>query len=231
MALPVLNETPRYELTVPSTNKRIKFRPYLVKEEKVLLIASETNDRDSIMEAITDTVMSCVHGELSRDELTMFDLEYMFIKIRSKSVGENVQLYYLCQECDTQNTVNVNLDEVVCETPEIKNIIEISDDIALEMRYPSYSGFDIEHKEESEMGFSLIASSIKSVMTEEERIEISEEPKEEVYKFIESMTTEQFQRVANFVREMPVVKYESSFICQSCGADNEFEIRGMQNFF
>lgn len=231
MALPALNDTPRYELVVPSTKKKVKYRPYLVKEEKVLLIANETNDRDSIMNAITDTVMACVHGEVNRDDLTMFDLEYMFVKIRSKSVGEIVQLRYLCSECEHTNIVDVNLDEVVCEIPSKKNKVKLSNDISLEMGYPSYADLDFENEDETEMGFTIISNSIKAVLTKEERIDVSEEPKEEVYRFIESMTTEQFQRVAEFVRKMPALKYESSFICQGCGAENEFEVRGMKSFF
>jgi len=231
MALPALNETPRYELVVPSTKKKVRFRPYLVKEEKILLIANESSDQESVINAITDTVMACVHGEVKREDLTMFDLEYMFIKIRSKSVGENIQLYYLCKDCDHQNTVDVNLDDVVCKVPRKKNTIKLSDEVALEMAYPSYSGFDLDNEDETEAGFSLIASSIKSVLTEEERIDVSEESKEEVHKFIESMTTDQFQKVADFVREMPVVRYESSFVCQNCGEKNEFEVRGMKSFF
>lgn len=231
MALPVLNETPRYELTVPSTNKQIKFRPYLVKEEKVLLIASETNDRDSIVNAITDTVMACVHGEVNRDELTMFDLEYMFVMIRSKSVGERVNIQYPCRDCNHTNTVELDLENVVCEIPTKENKINISDSVSIEMMYPGYSSFDINLEDETEMGFSIIASSIKSVLTEEEKIDVSNEPKEEVYKFIESMTTDQFRKVADFVRKMPALKYESSFICQGCGANNDYQIRGLKSFF
>lgn len=231
MALPVLNETPRYELTVPSTNKKIKFRPYLVKEEKVLLIASETNDRDSIVNAIIDTVMACVHGEVHRDELTMFDLEYMFVMIRSKSVGERVDVQYPCQDCNHINTVELNLENVVCEIPSKENKIDISDGVTIEMMYPGYSSFDINLEDETELGFSIIANSIKSVLTEEEKIDVSDEPKEEIYKFIESMTTDQFRKIADFVRKMPALKYESSFICQGCGKNNDYQIRGLKSFF
>ena len=231
MALPILNDTPKYELTIPSSNKNVRFRPYLVKEEKVLLMANESNDRNTIMSAMTDTVLACLQGDVTREELTMFDLEYMFIKIRAKSVGETVQLYYLCQECDEQNTVDVNLDEVVCETNQTEGMIQLTEDITLEMAYPSYTDFNLETSDETEMGFEIIAQSIKTVLTEEERIDLSEESKENVKEFLESMTTAQFDKVAEFVRGMPSVKYESSFVCQSCGTHNKFEVRGMHNFF
>lgn len=231
MALPILNDTPKYELTIPSSNKTVRFRPYLVKEEKVLLMANESNDRNAIMSAMTDTVLACLQGAVTREELTMFDLEYMFIKIRAKSVGESVQLYYSCQECEEKNTVEINLDEVVCETNQTGGMIQLTDDISLEMAYPSYTDFDLETSDENEMGFEIIARSIKTVLTDEERIELAEESKENVQSFLESMTAAQFTKVAEFVKSMPAVKYESSFVCQGCGTNNEFEVRGMHNFF
>lgn len=231
MALPILNDTPKYEMTIPSSKKTVRFRPYLVKEEKVLLIANESNDRNAIMSAMTDTVLACVHENVAREELTMFDLEYMFIKIRAKSVGETVQLYYSCNGCSEQNIVTVNLDGVVCDSKQTEGFVQLTEDISLEMGYPSYNDFNLENEDETEMGFEMIANSIKTVMTEEERIEVAEESKENVQKFLESMTTEQFEKVAKFVKNMPIVKYESSYECNNCGMHNDFEVRGMHNFF
>src|SRR6056300_979503 len=114
MALPSLNDTPKYELKIPSTGKKIKFRPYLVKEEKILLIAAESKDKDQMLGAIIDTINSCVQGNLNVNDLTTFDLEYLFIQMRAKSVGENASLNIKCQSCEEDNEYHMNLEDIRC---------------------------------------------------------------------------------------------------------------------
>lgn len=230
MGLPVLNDTPKYEMTVPSSSKVVRYRPYLVKEEKVLLLANESQDQNAIMSAITDTVLACVQGEVQRDELTTFDLEYMFVKIRSKSVGEKVEMYYACNHCEQENEVMIDLEEVKCDVKNKNQMVELTDDITVEVGYPSYDGISIEANE-TDTGFSIIADSIKTVYTKEERIEMSDESKESVRTFLESMTSYQFREIAEFVREMPVVMIQDSFVCKSCGTENRVEIKGISDFF
>ena len=230
MGLPVLNDTPKYEMTVPSSSKVVRYRPYLVKEEKVLLLANESQDQNAIMSAITDTVLACVQGEVQRDELTTFDLEYMFVKIRSKSVGEKVEMYYACNHCEQENEVMIDLEEVKCDVKNKNQMVELTDDITVEVGYPSYDGISIEANE-TDTGFSIIADSIKTGYTKEERIEMSDESKESVRTFLESMTSYQFREIAEFVREMPVVMIQDSFVCKSCGTENRVEIKGISDFF
>ena len=202
MGLPVLNDTPKYEMTIPSSSKKVRYRPYLVKEEKILLLANESQDQNAIMSAITDTVLSCVQDNVERSELTTFDLEYMFVKIRSKSVGEKVEMYYACNHCEQENEVIIDLEEVKCEVNNQSQMIELTEDISLEIGYPSYDGIDIESNE-TDTGFSIIANSIKTVYTKEERIDMVDESKENIRAFLESMTSSQFKKVAEFVKEMP----------------------------
>ena len=230
MGLPVLNDTPKYEMTIPSSSKKVRYRPYLVREEKILLLANESQDQNAIMSAITDTVLSCVQDNVERSELTTFDLEYMFVKIRSKSVGEKVEMYYACNHCEQENEVIIDLEEVKCEVNNQSQMIELTEDISLEIGYPSYDGIDIEANE-TDTGFSIIANSIKTVYTKEERIDMVDESKENIRAFLESMTSSQFKKVAEFVKEMPVVLIQDSFVCKSCGTENRVEIRGISDFF
>lgn len=230
MALPVLNDTPKYELTIPSTGKKVKFRPYLVKEEKVLMMASESGDIKQIMNAIVDTINACLETPMGRDELTTFDLEYLFLQIRSKSVGETVTISIKCDECESENENTINLEDIKCQGGTTENIIKINDEVALEMKYPSYSSIEF-IEDETELGFQVLMNSIRAVLTQEGRIELSEEPKESVRNFLESMTQEQFNIVTSYVGNVPQVAHDVEFDCESCGHHNEVKITGMQSFF
>ena len=139
MALPKLNDSPKYELVIPSTQKAVRFRPYLVKEEKVLMMAMESQDEAQVLGAITDTIAACVDDNIKISKLTTFDVEYMFIQIRAKSVGESIELNMACKECEHQTAVSVKLDDVKIDVPKVSNMIELSDQISIEMRWPTYT--------------------------------------------------------------------------------------------
>ena len=231
MALPILNEVPRYSLKIPSTGKLLKYRPYLVKEEKILLLAKESQDQEQIMDAVSDTVLACTDQKAQLTKLTTFDLEYIFVKIRAKSVGENVDLVLPCPECKATNEASINLDEVTCPVDaQVKNIIDIDDNVSVEMKYPSYG--NLENAEDAtENAFNIMASCLNAVITKEERIDVSDESKDTVLKFLESMTSVQFAKLSTFVRSMPQVEHHIIFDCAECGHHNDIEVKGMQSFF
>lgn len=232
MSLPSLNDKPEYTLTVPSNGKKVNYRPYLVKEEKVLLMAAESKDENEIIRAIENTVGACVDDSIDVSQLCTFDLEYIFLQLRSKSTGENSEILIKCQSCDEKNEVIVPLGEVECTgSTRESNIIELTKEISLEMRYPSYRDMNLSSNNEDKFGFEVILRCIEAVLTEEERIVIGEEKTEDVEKFVESMTQEQFKKIIDFIQGMPSLTYDLNFICQSCGAANEREIRGIQSFF
>ena len=144
MALPKLNDKPKYELTVPSTGTKIRFRPYLVKEEKILMLAMESEDKKATVNAIVDTIMACVDGdEIDENKLTSFDVEYMFLNIRAKSVGEVSKLRVLCQDDGkTYANVEIDLNEIqVTVNDEHTNKIELTDEMGVIMKYPSIDSF------------------------------------------------------------------------------------------
>lgn len=231
MAIPLLNETPKYHLVIPSTGKKIKYRPYLVKEEKILMIANETKDRETILEAIVDTIQACTDNKIKVKDLTTFDLEFIFLKLRAKSVGENITLQLPCsvEECKTKNEVVVNLDDVQCPISNtMDRLIELNDSVTVEMKYPNYN--QIENSEEN-VGTNVILSCISSIIIDEEKILAQDEPLEELQKFLESMTREQFNKISNWVLKLPQVEYTIKYSCTACGEHNEIEVKGLENFF
>jgi len=230
MALPLLNETPQYEMKIPSTGKKIRFRPYLVKEEKILMLAAESKDINQITSAILDTIHVCTDGKVNRRELTTFDVEYMFLQLRAKSVGENVALRITCEECDHQNEHTVNIDEIKCEVHKKNNLIEISDTVTVEMKYPGYDMLDFE-QDPTDAGFAILAKCIKSVIVGEEKINLADESEESINNFIGSMTQAQFEKVTSFIQDMPAVQHNIDFTCEGCGHKNIIELKGMQSFF
>jgi len=231
MALPLLNETPSYELKIPSTGKKIKYRPYLVKEEKILLMANESKDREAILQAVVDTVQACTNNKVKVNDLTTFDLEFIFLKLRAKSVGENVTLYLPCAQdtCKQRNEVIVNLDDVQCPVNETdEKIIELTKNISVEMRYPNYTQIQSGNED---LAASIIGSCIQAIITDDEKILTDDEPAEEIQRFLESMTREQFNKISAWVRKLPQVEYTIEYDCSTCGEHNEIEIKGLDNFF
>ena len=238
MALPKLNDTPKYELTVPSTGTKIKFRPFLVKEEKVLLLAMESQDQKQIFSAITDTIAACVQGEFDVKTLTSFDVEFLFIKIRGKSVGETAKIALKCgaDDCDHETEVEIPLDDIqVKGLNEVSPLIKLDDSISVEMTYPTFDTVfndpAVTEAEGSAQLFALLRKCMKAILTEEERVDVSEHPAEDVDAFIESTNQHQFQKMVAFVEAMPKVSYTGKFTCSECGKENEFTLEGMQDFF
>ena len=137
MALPKL-ETSRFESVIPSTGQRVSYRPYLVKEEKILMMAMETSDQKQIVRATKDIIKSCVFDDIDVNSLAVFDVEHLFLELRSKSVGESIDLKIKCEHCEALNEQNVDFSEINVDVPESNNIIMLTDDIGLTMRYPSF---------------------------------------------------------------------------------------------
>lgn len=230
MALPLLNETPKYEMKVPSTGKKVRFRPYLVKEEKVLMMAAESGDINQITNSVLDTIITCCDGKVNRRDLTTFDVEYMFLQLRAKSVGENIALKVKCDACDHPNDHEIHIDDIKCEVAKKNNVIELSDKISVEMQYPSYTMLDF-NEDPNEAGFAILGKCIKAVISDGERIDLADESEQSISNFIGSMTQVQFEKVSSFVQDMPSIKHNIHFACENCGHGNDILLEGMQSFF
>lgn len=235
MALPKLNSAPVYEMTIPSTGQNVTYRPFLVKEQKNLLIAFESQNRRDLVRAVQRTIDACVEDDIANN-LTTFDVDYMFTKIRSKSVGETADILIPCSECETKNEVKVDLDDVSVtdEIPEM--MVPINEDVSVQMKFPTYDDFLgnttlLDSSTVTEALIQLIITCMDSVLTDEERYSLRDETAEDVINFLESMTSEQFERVSQFANNIPNVTKTVSFSCESCGHENEKTLRGLDDFF
>lgn len=229
MALPKLNDTPKYSLTLPSTGQELRFRPYLVKEEKVLLMAAQSEDQNQIMGAVHDVIDACIEG-IDVNKMTTYDLEYAFIQLRSKSVGETTDVSINCPHCETSNPIKIDLNDVVCTKSQEDTMIKISDEVTVEMKHPSYRDIVLSD-DQQEVGFNLVASGLKTVMYNGEKINVEDEAHESVVSFLESMTQDQFGLITAWFENSPVVKYDLDLECKSCEKSSLIEIKGMQSFF
>lgn len=235
MALPKLNSAPTYEMKIPSTGQSVVYRPFLVKEQKNLLIAFEAQNRQDLVRAVIRTIEACVEDSI-KGNLTTFDVDYMFTKIRSKSVGETADILIPCEECDTNNEVRIELDkvEVTGDMPEM--LIPINDDVTVKMKFPTYEEFLsnqtlLDSTSATEALLQLIVTCLDSVLTEEERFAIKDEPQEEIVTFLESMTAEQFGKVSAFAASIPALTQDLEFACESCDHTNKKTLKGLDDFF
>jgi len=235
MALPRLNDSPNYDLVIPSMKKSVSFRPFLVKEEKILLMALESDDQKQILNTVIDTIKACVTEDIDTTRLTTFDIEYMFLKIRAKSVGETSTIVMKCNECESSNDITLNIDDVEIEVPDISNTIELDNQISLEMKWPTFDSIvrgDILSSESSvDQIFGLIRSSIDVIKTNEERFSAKDQTAQELDSFIESMNNQQFTKVREYVEKMPKLTHDVAFSCKKCNHQNNIVVEGMQSFF
>ena len=235
MALPKLNDQPKFEITVPSTKEMHRFRPFLVKEEKVLLIALESNDQTQMLNAIADTVDACSDGSVKVNDLTTYDIEYLFTQLRGKSVGETTKLQMICTECENTTEAVIYLDDIKMTGGTTSPIIEVAPNISIELGYPAYINM---MNDETIMGedapaatFAMIRTCIKAVLTDDERIDMKDEAPEAIDEFIESMNSSQFQKIREFIDDMPSMKHDVEFTCDHCKHENKTTLEGMQAFF
>lgn len=234
MPLPTLN-TPKFNLEIPSSKKKIEFRPYLVKEEKILLIAQESKDPKAVISAIQELIESCTFGKIKVSELTMFDMEYIFLKIRAKSVGEVVKLKSKCPDDDHENDFEVNLDELTVEFPKTSPKIPLGDKIGIVMKYPSFE--DVKNiskiKEEDKIKIlnSTIISCIDYIYDADSVYKASDSSQKDLETFIDSLSSKQFQDIQNYISNIPKVKYSTTVKCSKCGKTYDVVLEGIQSFF
>ena len=238
MPLPKI-ATPTYELELPSTGQSIKYRPFLVKEEKVLVIALESEDNKQITNAIKAVLKSCILTKgVKVESLPTFDIEYLFLNIRGKSVGEELEVNVICPD-DGETTVPViiNLDDIEVQKDENhSNKIKIDDSIMMELKYPSLdqfikNNFDFNDKNAMDQSFELIASCIDKVYTEDEVWATADCTKKEVKEFLESMNSQQFKEIEAFFESMPKLSHTINVTNPNTKVKSEVTLEGLASFF
>ena len=230
-------DLPTYELEIPSSKKKIKIRPFLVKEEKVLLLALESDDEKNIKQAVLNLLKACIQSRVKVENLSTFDLEYIFLNIRAISVGEVVEILITCQDDEeTKVKYNLNLTDVNVIFPEgHTNKIMLNDNTGVIMKYPSFDDFvegQFANKEYNEDGvIKIIANSIDQIFQDEEVYDESTTNKKEFIQFVESLTKEQLEKIQAFFESAPRLEHKFKVTNPKTGVESEYTLRGLQSFF
>ena len=236
MALPTM-DLPTYELEIPSSKKKIKIRPFLVKEEKILLLALESDDEKNIKQAVLNLLKACIQSRVKVENLSTFDLEYIFLNIRAISVGEVVEILITCQDDEeTKVKYNLNLTDVNVIFPEgHTNKIMLNDNTGVIMKYPSFDDFvegQFANKEYNEDGvIKIIANSIDQIFQDEEVFDESTTSKKEFIQFVETLTKEQLEKIQAFFESAPRLEHKFKITNPNTGVESEYTLRGLQSFF
>ena len=230
MALPVLN-TPTFELTLPSTGKKIKYRPFLVKEHKVLLTMAEADDAE-VARVVSELVDVCTFNKLDIKSLPHFDIEYMFLQLRAKSISETVDVVVNC-ECGNKIDTTFSIDDLKVEKdPKHSNKIMLNSDYGVEMNYPVFEDVvDVFASNDTSKVVDLIIKCIKGVFDKEDYWDAKDQTREEIETFVYSLTKDQFDKIETFFVTSPKIIQEIETDCQQCGRHNTSRLQGLSNFF
>ncbi len=236
MALPKLG-VPTYELILPSTGKTVKYRPFLVKEEKLLLLAMESDNEKEVVSAVKNLLKNCIVSRIKIDQLPSFDLEYVFLKIRAASVGEVIEMTVTCtDDSETTTTANIDLSTIEVEKSDDHSTkIMLNDDTGIIMKYPSMDRFiesQFLNKDiRTEEVFDFIAENIDSIFQGEEVYDSTTTTKKEFREFVEKLTSKQFESIQHFYETMPKLTHSFSVVNPNTGVECEYTIEGLQSFF
>jgi len=237
MPLPKIS-TPTYELVIPSSGKKIKYRPFLVKEEKVLIIAMESEDTSQIANAVKDVIQSCILTRgIKVEELSTFDIEYLFLNIRGKSVGEEVEVLVTCPDDGiTKVPMTINLDEIQVQVDDNHSKdIRLDDTLILRMKYPSMEEFVKNNFVLGDVNvddtFDIVMSCIEQVYNEEESWSAKDCTKKELKEFVEQLSSKQFKEIENFFATMPKLSHTIIVKNPNTGVENEVVLEGLGSFF
>lgn len=228
-------DVPTYQLKIPTTGKTIQYRPYLVKEEKILLIALEADDNNQIETAIIDVVQTCVGDTVNVRDLCMADLEYIFLKIRAVSVGEKTKIISTCsaENCNEEATLTIDLDKLEVSIPDNKDLrFDLGDNLIIDMKYPSISDRSIlQSIDDDDIVVNTVAVSLKTIYYGEDIYDMSTVSHEEAVEFLGNLNVSQFAPLLDSLFKQPSVTYKTNWKCNECGNDNKIEYKGLIDFF
>lgn len=227
--------TPKYDMIVPSTGKSITYRPYVVKEEKILLIALESQDESAVEKAVMNIIKECVESPINIKNLTTFDVEFIFVTLRSKSVGEGIKVNPSCTKCETPNEVRINLEKVNVTNIEdvVDKHVKLTGDISLDLKWQTMSDrlSDSQRKTETDAIINTIANSIETIYSGEEIFAAKNSKHAEMVDFVEGLNSDQFNNIIEVLAKQPMLNYKLEFDCSDCGEHNEKVLSGLVDFF
>ena len=224
---------PQYTLTLPIAKTTHKFRPFVVKEEKVLLLAMQSKDVNQINNAMKSVIYACTNGTIDTHKICTADTEYAFLQIRAKSVGEEVKPQVTCSKCNKSISMKIKLDEITIspnDKPKVDPMISISDSITLIMRYPCIH--DINYNQtEVEIAFSIAKSCIESVVVNEQVYEAKDIDQNQLSDFVDNLLPDQFAKIIDFIQSTPELHYKFKYKCPNCSSDVAVELNSVSDFF
>lgn len=250
MPLPKI-DLPIYDLKIVSLTDPIKFRPFLVKEEKLLLMALQSGREEDILKSIKQVINNCLINEIDIDNIPIFDIEYLFLNIRARSVGEKVESYFVCRNVTGKTTkedgteedelcmhmmpVEINILEIKPPISDLPSKIYITRDVGLQLKFPNLTSYKSINKlvisEDAQMIFDLIYDCCEYVFDENEIHYTKETSREEFYVFLESLTQEQFEKITGFFENLPTIKHDVKHSCQKCNFEHNLHLEGLNDFF
>ena len=232
MPLPVL-EAPTYNLVVPSTKKKLKYRPFLVKEEKILMIAQESQSENQVISAVKNIISSCTFEKIDVNNIPMYDIEYIFLKIRSKSVGEVVDFQLKCSkaECGHSNKIELNLGDVEVQYPKkkIDSNIKLNGTIGISLKPINLA--DVSKSKGKDAITEMLTASIDTIYDSDNVYKASDSTKKEMETFVDSLSHKHLEKIQEFVVNQPTLKHNIEYTCEKCGHENSYELSGLQSFF
>jgi len=239
MALPRI-DTPTFEVNLPVSQKTIRFRPFLVKEQKVLLMAMEANDKQTVENNIRQILQNCILNDIDIEKLPLADVEFFFLQLRARSVGEVVDSKYKCQnevngkECGNIMKSSFNILELGVKFPEnIESDIRLTDNIGIKLKYPTFALTKKlkDTNSTTQIAFELLVDCVEYIYDSETLYYANETPKEEIMTFLESLTKGQFEKIEKFIESMPKIEKKTQIKCEKCGFEHNLDIEGLESFF
>ena len=239
MALPKI-DAPTFKLTLPASKKNINYRPFLVKEQKNLLMAMESNDSEIIEENIKHILQNCTLEDIDISSLPLVDMEYYFLHLRAKSVGEIVETKYKCNNevdgkvCGSVMETSFNITDIKVEFPtNVSDVVQLTKDVGVKLKYPDFKIIsELKNiKSATDMGFELVLNCVEYVFDGDSIYHASETPKQELVTFMESLTKEQFSKIEYFIQNVPKISKNIQIDCKKCGYHHNIDVESLQDFF
>ena len=230
--LPVI-ETPVFELEMPSTGKKYKYRPFLVKEQKSLLVAQESGEKTAVRETLFSVIDACLFNKVESNTLSDFDIQYIFVKLRAKSIGESVDLNVLCDTCDTKNKYTLQLDNIKpVKTDGHTNRLFLTENIGVVMRYPTFE--EVQYLKENyttETIHETISKCIDIVFDHDNVTMAKDVQPNEIMNWLDNLNQNHYKLFETFFKTQPTIKTNIDFVCSNCGTSNHIEVEGIDDFF
>lgn len=225
-------KVPTFTMTLPVSQQQVEYRPFVVKEEKILILANESEDTGSVVRAIGDVVKECTFGKVILDDVSIADIQYAFLQIRGKSIGEEFNFYAICGECKHKHITTFNVNEFEMKNEAVDNKISLGGGVTVELKYPGLQHYAMLFEtEDVDKIYEVVVDCITKIYTDEEVFVNNKEARNEVLEFINNLTPAQFEEIENFFLNMPILYKKVDFMCQGCNKLNNLVIDSITSFF